>query len=302
MSDSRTTQDQQTTPQASAENFAGKAGQAAGECGDHFAIAVEQLTFAYDDRSPGVLSVEQLRVKTGELVSVLGASGCGKSTLLRLVAGLLSATTGRVHRQGLDGNPGMVFQSPTLIPWRSARDNVLLPSELGRGQSIDERRLAELFDMVGFAQQDTQKRPGELSGGMQMRVSIARALVLDPQLLLLDEPFAALDDLLRMQLEEDVRQIHTHRGLTTLLVTHNISEAVFMSDRVVVLGGTPSGVAADIAITLPERDQSLRSAPEFHALVEQVTQALYRANGMNSAKRSVDDPPADNRLPNDRSV
>ncbi|MCR9199566.1 MAG: ABC transporter ATP-binding protein [Planctomycetaceae bacterium] len=247
------------------------------------------MTFAYNDRLPHVLSVEQLGVSSGELVSVLGASGCGKSTLLRLVAGLLLPTTGRIHRRGLAGNPGMVFQSPTLIPWRSARDNVLLPSELGQGRTIDERRLAELFDMVGFAQQDTQKRPGELSGGMQMRVSIARALVLEPQLLLLDEPFAALDDLLRMQLEEDVRQIHSQRGLTTLLVTHNINEAVFMSDRVVVLGGTPSGVAADIPIDLSERDQSLRSAPAFHALVEKVTQSLYRANGMES------DGPADSR-------
>ena len=263
-------------------------------------ITVDQLAFAYDDRAPSVLSVDRLSVGRGELVSVLGASGCGKSTLLRLVAGLLSPTAGQIDRSGVDGNPGMVFQSPTLIPWRSARDNVLLPSELGQGKSIDEGRLAELFDMVGFAQRDTQKRPGELSGGMQMRVSIARALVLDPQLLLLDEPFAALDDLLRMQLEEDVRQIHTQRGLTTLLVTHNISEAVFMSDRVVVLGGKPSGVAADIAVDLAQRDQSLRSAPAFHALVEQVTQALYRANGMNSDgadSRSADVPSSDGRPP-----
>lgn len=250
-------------------------------------ITLEQLKFAYEQQRQLVLNVDSLQVSRGELVSVLGASGCGKSTLLRLIAGLLAPSAGRVSRVNLDGRPGMVFQSPTLIPWRSARDNVLLPAELGDGSRMTQERLTELFELVGFHQADTRKRPGELSGGMQMRVSIARALVLQPSLLLLDEPFAALDDLLRMQLEEDLRQIHAQRGLTTILVTHNINEAVFMSDRVVVLGGMPSGVAADIRVPLSERDQQLRSAPQFHEVVKTVTQALYAANGIGHAASAV---------------
>ena len=248
-------------------------------------MTLHDVQFRYDDLADPVLDLDRLHVPQGQLISFLGASGCGKSTLLRLVAGLLPPSSGHVHHTtGGQQSPGMVFQSPTLIPWRTARDNVLLPAELGAATSIQESRLAALFQMVGFHTDDIRKRPSELSGGMQMRVSIARALVLDPQLLLLDEPFAALDDLLRMQLEEDVRRIHQQRGLTTMLVTHNISEAVFMSDRVVVLGGRPSGVAADLPIDLPERRAGLRSSPQFHDLVQQVTSALYSANGVALAE------------------
>lgn len=247
------------------------------------AITLSGLQFAYEDQSAVVLDIAGMSVPTGQLVSFLGASGCGKSTLLRLVAGLLHPTEGQISCASASSavSPGMVFQSPTLVPWRTARDNVLLPSELGQRKSkISDEDLDRLFHMVGFDVADTFKRPGELSGGMQMRVSIARALVLEPRLLLLDEPFAALDDLLRMQLEQDLRRIHVERGLTTLLVTHNINEAVFMSDRVVVLGGQPSSIAADLTIELADRDSSLRSTTAFHDHVNEVTLALYSANGM----------------------
>ncbi len=230
-----------------------------------------------------MLNVSELTVPQGQFVSLLGASGSGKSTLLRLIAGLLPPTSGRVVLQSKStrADTGMVFQSPNLIPWRTARQNVRLPAELGATPSpVSDQTLTQLFELVGLQQQDTHKRTSELSGGMQMRVSLARALVLQPSMLLMDEPFAALDDLLRMQLEEDVRRIHNERSLTTVLVTHNISEAVFMSDRVLVLGGQPSGMVADLDIPLPaERDRKLRRDREFYRLLDDVTDTLHSAAG-----------------------
>lgn len=225
-----------------------------------------------------MLSVRDLSIPDGQFVSILGASGSGKSTLLRLIARLLTPGFGSINRDAK--NMGMVFQSPNLIPWRTAQDNVRLPAELGEiPQQVDDRRIAELFDLVGLRPTDLGKRPAELSGGMQMRVSLARSLVLQPKLMLLDEPFAALDDLLRMQLEEDVRRIHNQRSLTTVLVTHNIHEAVFMSDRVLVLGGIPSAIRADIDIPLPaDRSGLLRNEGSFHELVYHVSKQLRGAS------------------------
>lgn len=233
-----------------------------------------------------ILKIGELHVPQGQFVSLLGASGSGKSTLLRLIASLLKPTSGTItfpaddEGTGRRAALGMVFQSANLIPWRTARQNVLLPAELGTHRtSVSDSDLNRLFSLVGLKDIDTRKRSSELSGGMQMRVSLARALVLQPTTLLMDEPFAALDDLLRMQLEEDVRRIHNEQSLTTILVTHNISEAVFMSDRVLVLGGHPSSVSADVPVTLPgNRDRALRSDPNFHELVQTVTDALHSAN------------------------
>lgn len=244
-------------------------------------LSLSDVRFRYTAREPDVLQIPQLDIADGKFISLLGASGSGKSTLLRLVAGLLQPAQGTIHmdvRQQHD--VGMVFQSANLIPWRTARQNVSLPAELGaHARTVDEAVLDELFQLVGLQTQHTQKRSSELSGGMQMRVSIARALVMRPSMLLLDEPFAALDDLLRMQLEEDVRRIHHERQLTTVLVTHNISEAVFMSDRVLVFGGQPSTIRADIDVPLPaNRSRQLRSDSQFHQLVDIVTEALHSAS------------------------
>lgn len=258
-------------------------------------LQLSELRFQYSAAGPDVLRVPKLVVPQGQFVSLLGASGSGKSTLLRLIAGLLSPTDGCVDAQSdasdTKSATGMVFQSPNLVPWRTARQNVILPAELGPEPSrVSDADLDALFKLVGLHVSDTRKRSSELSGGMQMRVSLARALVLQPSVLLMDEPFAALDDLLRMQLEEDVRRIHDQRSLTTVLVTHNINEAVFMSDRVLVLGGDPSTIYADIDVSyLTDRGRVLRSNSEFHRLVDIVTNALHSAG--NSAGVSQQEKP-----------
>ncbi|MEZ6059081.1 MAG: ATP-binding cassette domain-containing protein [Planctomycetaceae bacterium] len=187
-------------------------------------------------------------VRRGEFVTIVGPSGCGKSTVLRLIAGLLPPTRGTVS---VNPDPdsvrcriGFVFQDATLLPWRTAVGNVLLPAELGARATPPAGNTPFALRLAGLPDSDADKRPGQLSGGMRMRVSLARALVTEPKLLLLDEPFAALDDILRSQLQQEVRRIHNQCDVTTVLVTHNIHEAVFMSDRVLVMGGSrqPSSV------------------------------------------------------------
>lgn len=245
------------------------------------AFLFRQLQFSYAANSPPILQIEGLRISRGEIVSLLGPSGSGKSTLLRIMAGLLPVPQDQmeVEAAGSGQSVGMVFQSPNLVPWRNAGDNVFLPAELGQKPAgVSRQRVRELFRMVGLTESDMQKRPAELSGGMQMRVAIARSLILNPATLLLDEPFAALDDVLRMQLEADVREIHLNQRLTTILVTHHIGEAVFMSDRVLVLGGEPAGICADIRVPLPEhRGREVRRSSAYHTCVDEVTDVLHQS-------------------------
>ncbi|MFY9255139.1 MAG: ABC transporter ATP-binding protein [Fuerstiella sp.] len=244
---------------------------------------LHDVSVRFNTSSPIVLQVQNLTIHSGDFVSVVGASGSGKSTLLRLIAGLTQPTSGTVKSPSSDSSSpaatGMVFQSANLVPWRTAEGNVRLPSELGtQPTQISSDRIDELFQLVGLTTADKVKQASALSGGMQMRISLARALVRDPNLLLMDEPFSALDDLLRMQLEEDVRRIHAAQALTTVLVTHNIAEAVFMSDRVLVLGNRPSTIHKDLKINLTaERSGQLRNTPQFHSAVAEVTDALRSA-------------------------
>lgn len=261
---------------------------------DRNAFAFPQLNFSYG--RDAVLQIADLNIPAGQFVSVLGASGSGKSTLLRILAGLLPLTSNQLplnqlkqratqqratQQRSTQQRPstGMVFQSPNLVPWRNAAGNVVLPAELGPDpRAVPTDRVAKLFQLVGLSDDDLTKRPAELSGGMQMRVAIARSLILEPQTLLLDEPFAALDDVLRMQLETDVRAIHLQQQLTTVLVTHHIGEAVFMSDRVFVLGGEPAKICADIPITLPtDRNLTVRRSSAYHDFVDEVTDALHQS-------------------------
>ncbi|MEQ9411596.1 MAG: ABC transporter ATP-binding protein [Fuerstiella sp.] len=247
------------------------------------AVRLTNLTMRFSPSAQVVLDVPELSIADGEFVSVIGTSGCGKSTLLRLIAGLLQPTQGNIAVRTGNGNSadnkgiGMVFQNANLVPWRTTEKNILLPAELGRrSHKVADSRVTDLLKLVGLSHDDRTKRASELSGGMQMRVSLARALVLQPTLLLMDEPFGAVDDILRMQLEQEVRRIHQLQQLTTILVTHNISEAVFMSDRVLVLGNRPATILADIAIRLPsDRNADTRQLPEYFSRQTEVMQAFH---------------------------
>ncbi|MEK7391160.1 MAG: ABC transporter ATP-binding protein [Fibrobacterota bacterium] len=225
-------------------------------------------------------------IAQGEFVSLVGPSGCGKSTFLRLVAGLLTASEGSISvagqnptsaRRGL--HPcGFVFQSPNLLPWRTVLDNILLPLELdGVARPERETRARMWLDRVGLT--DFAKAwPAQLSGGMRMRVSIARALASQPRILLMDEPFAALDDITRGRLQEDLLRLRTSEGFTTIFVTHNVAEAAFLSDRVAVVSARPGRIAARTTVEFAQpRDADLRGEPAFAAKVREIGQLLSGA-------------------------
>ncbi len=230
--------------------------------------AIENLSFA---------------VAAGQFVALVGPSGCGKSTLLRAVAGLIAPTAGSLTVAGLPPpaarrqatRMSFVFQDATLLPWRSVQGNVVLPLELAHlAAPARADRARRAIDMVGLGD-FAQRYPGQLSGGMRMRVSLARALVTEPELLLLDEPFGALDDITRHKLNEELLTLWEAHGWTALFVTHNIAEAVFLSQRVLVLAGRPSRIVADIPIPLPfPRRSSLRAQSEFARLSGDVADAL----------------------------
>lgn len=222
----------------------------------------------------------EMEVRQGEFVSLLGPSGCGKSTALRLIAGLLRPTAGRIDWTGPHdrGDVGVVFQEPTLMPWATVAQNLWLPFRL-RGQSLArsrpqiDRALA-LVGLAGFA----GAYPRELSGGMKMRVSIARALVTGPRLLLMDEPFAALDEITRHRLNDDLLALRASTGCTVIFVTHSVFESVFLSERVLVMCPRPGRVVAEVAISTPyPRDPGFRTTAEYAALCRQVSEALTGA-------------------------
>ncbi len=226
-------------------------------------------------------------IHEGEFVSLLGPSGCGKSTLLRLVAGLISPTSGQLTLAGLspvaarrsDQRVAFVFQEPNLLPWRSVADNIRLPLELrGLPRREHAERIESSLKLIGLTADDSQKPPRSLSGGMRMRVSLARALVTQPDLLLLDEPFAALDDVLRQQLNEELAQIWMQHHWTGLFVTHNVAEAVFLSQRVLVMNKRPGTIIAEIQIPFPyPRKPELRADPDFARLCGELSQQLREA-------------------------
>ncbi len=213
------------------------------------------LTFR-GGRTVHALDGVSLDVRPGEVVALIGPNGCGKSTLLRVLSGLIASDRGTVS---VDGHPvtgpdpriGLVFQEPRLLAWRSAADNVAFPLELaGRPRAERAARAAELLDLLAVTEVGSA-RPRTLSGGMRQRVSIARALALEPAVLLLDEPFSALDALTRERLNAELQELWGRLGTTIVLVTHSISEAVFLADRVVVLSPRPGHVVADIGVDLP---------------------------------------------------
>lgn len=239
-------------------------------------------TFHRDKVSVTAVSDASFDVADGEFVCLVGPSGCGKSTLLRILAGLLEADPGSEVRMGSPGRPldpgrdvGIAFQQPLLLKWRRVLENVLLPADiLGLPRREAHERARYLLDLVGLAGAE-RKYPYELSGGMQQRVAIARSLIHDPKLVLMDEPFGALDALTRERMNVELLRIWQSSGKTVVLVTHGISEAVFLGQRVVVLTAGPARMAADIPIDLPsERTLDLKTQEVFGKYSRQIYDLL----------------------------
>ena len=243
------------------------------------------MSFAGQDALRGV----SLTIPRGQFVSLLGPSGCGKSTLLRLIAGLLTPTTGTLtvaerapaEARTTSTRMAFVFQDPTLLPWRTVAQNLRLPLELqGVPAAEHDAWIASALRLIGLNAGDAHKRPRMLSGGMRMRVSLARALVTSPELLLLDEPFAALDDVLRQQLNEELVRLWREKNWTAVFVTHNVSEAVFLSERVIVMSSRPGTLVADVPIPFAyPRTPELRGTAEFARMTAELSARLREAAG-----------------------
>jgi NitT/TauT family transport system ATP-binding protein len=261
-----------------------------GESGDGLPVEVEAVTKVFPRRGGEpitALAGVDLRVAPGEIVAVVGPSGCGKSTLLRLIAGLDAPSVGRIAIGGkaVGGSRpdvALLFQRPTLLPWRSALANVRLPADArrvpGPARGAADERARALLALVGLAGWEAAY-PAELSGGMQARVALARALFTDPALLLMDEPFAALDALTREELGRELPRFWAARRPSVLLVTHQIGEAVFLADRVVVMTPRPGTIAGEVVVELARPRQAAVDTPAFAALSRQLRQLLSQASG-----------------------
>jgi NitT/TauT family transport system ATP-binding protein len=245
-------------------------------------LADVSVSFRMPDQVVRALAGVSLDVEEGEFVALLGPTGCGKSTLLRVVSDLTRPDSGTVEVRGGTAAAarhanefGFVFQEPALLPWRSALDNVMLPLEVVKYPAAERRARCEaLLGMVGLSS-FVNRYPHELSGGMKQRVAIVRALAWNPSILLMDEPFSALDELTKNQLQDELLEIWSRDRKTILFVTHNISEAVYLADRVVVMSAHPGRVVATIPIALPRpRDPGVRETLEFVQHVKRARAAL----------------------------
>ncbi len=247
------------------------------------AVALTGVSKTFPNGTAALAPVS-LSFLTGGFTSLVGPSGCGKSTLLRLIAGLAPASSGEVQSRTRPGSVSFVFQDATLMPWATVRENVALPLILaGTPTAGIAVRVDEALERVGLGGFDTAY-PRELSGGMKMRASIARAVVTGPELLLMDEPFAALDEFTRFKLNDDLLQLWQKNRWTVIFVTHSIREAVFLSERVVVMSPRPGRVVADIAVELPPRDGDLRLSHAFTDQCARVSAALSDAISQESAR------------------
>ena len=248
-------------------------------------LRLSAISKTFADGTTALANVD-LTIKPGEFISLLGPSGCGKSTLLKLISGLAAPSSGAIDwpQSIYDaiGNPepalGFVFQEPTLLPWRTVAENVHLPLLLaGVAKSAAGERVEEALDQVGlhgFA----KSYPRQLSGGMKMRVSIARALVTQPKILLMDEPFAALDEITRSKLNDELLDLFARRGLTVIFVTHSVYESVFLSSRIVVLSARPGRISAEIPIEADyPRAEEFRTSTRYNEHCRLVSAALRRA-------------------------
>jgi NitT/TauT family transport system ATP-binding protein len=226
----------------------------------------------------GLVAVQDLSldVDEGEFLCLIGASGCGKSTLLNMFAGFIQPTLGQVRLRGepithIEPRCGVVFQSYALFPWKTVRGNVEFGPKMKGLPAAERRRIADRFIELVKLRGFEDRYPAELSGGMQQRVTLARVLAADPEVLLMDEPFAALDALTRQVMQEELLRIHEHAGKTTVFITHNIDEALILADRIVVMSARPGRVKAIVVNKLPRpRQVSIQLSPEFASLKAQI--------------------------------
>jgi NitT/TauT family transport system ATP-binding protein len=236
-------------------------------------------------KSLQALAEVDIEIQEGEFVAIIGPSGCGKSTVLRLAAGLDSPTSGSVEIFGAEPRElaqqhrlGVAFQEHALLPWASVRSNIALPYKVA-GRKVDDDRVDGLIDLVGLKGFE-KARSKQLSGGMRQRVSIARALALSPDLLLLDEPFGALDAVTRRRMNAELARIWGEEKITTILVTHDVDEALILADRVIVMTGRPGRVRTVKNVDFPRpRDAATSRSPEFHELVDELTSLLDATDG-----------------------
>lgn len=252
-------------------------------------IALDRVDLSYRSRRGAVPALAQidLAARPGEFLAVVGPSGCGKSTLLKLVSGLLMPTAGTVRVKGApvtgpSPEVGIVFQSPLLMPWRTVLGNILLPIEIrGLGVAAHERAARALIELVGLSGFE-DRHPYELSGGMQQRVGLCRALIHDPEILLMDEPFGALDAMTREQMNSELQRIWMERRKTVMLITHSISEAVYLADRVLVMSARPGRVVGEVAIDLPRpRTLDMTESVAFAQAANRIRRSLNAASGID---------------------